>query len=128
MQRVRLACFVGGAVQFSRGVPEGSVAGRFRGRAWVRTYGQITGLTDLPCCGDNIGMATELRIRLTPEEREKLDQAARQSHLKVSTWARAILLHEANGRKGRKVKGKLLAALLGVFLFLPGQSYAQVPQ
>jgi hypothetical protein len=33
-----------------------------------------------------------LRIRLTDEEREQLDRAAREKNLETSTWARAELL------------------------------------
>jgi uncharacterized protein (DUF1778 family) len=45
-----------------------------------------------------------LRIRLTPEERAALDEAARAKHLETSTWARSELLALALGTRttGRK--------------------------
>lgn len=42
----------------------------------------------------------ELRIRLTPAEREALDATAKARGEDTSTWARAVLLALA-GRKGR---------------------------
>jgi uncharacterized protein (DUF1778 family) len=38
---------------------------------------------------------TELRIRLTPEQRKTIDMAAKNSLLESSTWARGILVREA---------------------------------
>lgn len=38
---------------------------------------------------------TELRIRLTPEQRKVIDSAAKKSLLESSTWARGILVREA---------------------------------
>jgi uncharacterized protein (DUF1778 family) len=43
----------------------------------------------------------ELRIRLTPEQRAAIDAAAKKSVLESSTWARSILVREAeNVNKG----------------------------
>ncbi len=38
---------------------------------------------------------TELRIRLTPEQRKVIDSAAKTLLLESSTWARGILVREA---------------------------------
>jgi uncharacterized protein (DUF1778 family) len=38
---------------------------------------------------------TELRIRLTPEQRGVIDSAAKKNLLESSTWARGILVREA---------------------------------
>lgn len=43
----------------------------------------------------------ELRIRLTPVERETLDKAAQARDKDTSTWARAELLALASGRAKR---------------------------
>lgn len=40
-------------------------------------------------------LEAELRIRLTPEQRKAIDAAAKKSVLESSTWARAILVREA---------------------------------
>ncbi len=42
-----------------------------------------------------------LQIRLTPEDRRLMDQAAEKDHLDTSTWARQILLRAV------KIRGSL---------------------
>jgi uncharacterized protein (DUF1778 family) len=41
----------------------------------------------------------ELRIRLTPEQRKAIDAAAKKNLLESSTWARTVLIREAE-KKG----------------------------
>jgi uncharacterized protein (DUF1778 family) len=40
-------------------------------------------------------MDAELRIRLTPEQRKAVDRAAKSNSLESSTWARSVLMREA---------------------------------
>ncbi|GMU21516.1 MAG: hypothetical protein AMXMBFR13_16090 [Phycisphaerae bacterium] len=39
--------------------------------------------------------ANTLRIRLTPDERKSIDDAAKVNALEASTWARSVLIREA---------------------------------
>ena len=51
-----------------------------------------------------------LQIRLTPQDRERLRQAAEAEFLDASTWARQVLLRsvaEWEQRKGHSAKGTL---------------------
>jgi uncharacterized protein (DUF1778 family) len=43
--------------------------------------------------GERLG--AELRIRLTPEQRKTIDSAAKTLLLESSTWARTVLVREA---------------------------------
>lgn len=46
-----------------------------------------------------------LQIRLTPEERQRIETAAGAEHLRASTWARKILLTELDRLEGRRRSG-----------------------
>jgi len=47
-----------------------------------------------------------LRVRMTPGEREKLDQAASIEGAETSTWARQRLLELAEKVLGERAKGE----------------------
>lgn len=40
-----------------------------------------------------------LQIRVTPDDKRRMDEAASASHLDTSTWARQVLLHAVERAK-----------------------------
>jgi hypothetical protein len=54
-----------------------------------------------------------LQIRLTPEDRKRLEAVAAADHLDTSTWARRVLLKEAdnyeasNSRRSGEIRNEL---------------------
>jgi hypothetical protein len=48
----------------------------------------------------------ELRIRLTPTEREALDETAQAREEDTSTWARALLLAQVAREQGQNRSGR----------------------
>ena len=47
-----------------------------------------------------------LQIRLTPEDRDRLNEVAAAEHLDVSTWARQVLLKAAEKLEVRHHRGR----------------------
>ena len=47
-----------------------------------------------------------LQIRMTPEDRERLQEVAAAEHLDVSTWARQVLLKAIEKREAQRRRGK----------------------
>ncbi len=43
-----------------------------------------------------------LQIRLTPEDRERLQRVAEADHLDVSTWARQVILKALDRRESQR--------------------------
>lgn len=47
-----------------------------------------------------------LQIRMTPEDRERLQEVAAGEHLDVSTWARQVVLKAIEKREAQRRRGK----------------------
>lgn len=47
-----------------------------------------------------------LQIRMTPEDRERLQEVAAAEHLDVSTWARQVLLKAIEKWEAQRRRGK----------------------